>query len=141
MPEISSQVLLYFISQFSFACYNSLISKYSNFLFDLIFNIWVIYLFYWSIVDLKYCVSFRCTAKWSSEKFSYYFPLNRVPCSIQEILSACLFYVWEGGTSRASSALHSVLWGRPSRAGAHPKSGTSQIPHTQISAMAGLWVI
>ena len=38
-------------------------------------------LFYWSIVDLQYCVNFYCTAKWFSctyiytYSFLYYFPL------------------------------------------------------------------
>ena len=52
----------------------------------------------WSIVDLQYCVSFRCTAKWFSYSYIciylysffqffsiivYYKILNIVPCAIQ----------------------------------------------------------
>ena len=54
----------------------------------------------WSIVDLQYCVGFRCTAKWFS--FTYIIQiifhyklikiLNIIPCVIQQILAAYLFF-------------------------------------------------
>ena len=57
---------------------------------------------YWRMVDLKYCVSLRCTAHWFSLNIflfrflsltSYYKLLSRVPCTIQYILVGYLFYV------------------------------------------------
>ena len=55
----------------------------------------------WSIVDLQYCVGFRCTAKWFS--FTYFIQiifhyklikiLNIIPCVIQQILAAYLFFL------------------------------------------------
>ena len=53
------------------------------------------FLFYWSIVDLQYCVSFRYTAKWFSYTcffcifffiLDYYKILHIVPCAIQLFL-------------------------------------------------------
>ena len=46
-----------------------------------------IWLFYWSIIDLQYCINFCCTAKWFFfTLFSiivYHGILNMVPCAIQ----------------------------------------------------------
>ena len=51
----------------------------------------LLFFFYLTIVDLQYCVSFRCAA---SESFlSYYKILNIVPCVIQYTLAVDLFSV------------------------------------------------
>ena len=76
--------------------------KYYVLIFVLFFN----YIFYWSIVDLQCCVSFRCTAKWISYTYTYihsfyrlfsridhYRVLSRVPCAIQQVLISYLFYI------------------------------------------------
>ena len=56
--------------------------------------------FYWSIVDLQYCVSFRCTAKQIYPLFFRFFfnkghqrVLSRVPCAIQQALISYLFHM------------------------------------------------
>ena len=36
------------------------------------------YFFYWSIVDLHCCISFRCTAKWFSYIYMYVYILSQV---------------------------------------------------------------
>ena len=62
--------------------------------------------FDWSLVDLQYCVSFRCTAKWISYTLYPFFLrffsltgryriLSRVFCVIQQVLVSYLFYICE----------------------------------------------
>ena len=59
--------------------------------------------FYWSIVDLQYCISFRCTAKWFSYTYIYlstffFFRFfdhkshSRFRCAVQQVLFSYLFY-------------------------------------------------
>ena len=56
--------------------------------------------FYWSVVDLQCCVSFRCTAKWMSytcihlffSHIDHYRVLSGVPCAIQQFFSLCFMY-------------------------------------------------
>ena len=56
---------------------------------------WIFCFFYWTIVDLQYCVSFRCIAKWFRYIYvcvyiyfrffsiiGYYKILNIIPCAI-----------------------------------------------------------
>ena len=62
--------------------------------------------FYWRIVDLQCCVSFRCTAQWIRYTYTYtysflscfshiglYRVLSRVPCAIEYILNSYLFCI------------------------------------------------
>ena len=62
--------------------------------------------FYWSIVDLQCCVSFRGTAKVNqlyiyiyplffrfSSQVGHYRVLSRVPCAIQQVLISYIFYI------------------------------------------------
>ena len=61
----------------------------SNILLGLYF---LVFFFYWSIVDLQCCVSIRCTATWFGIFFrffsiiDYYKILNIVSCAIQQVL-------------------------------------------------------
>ena len=65
--------------------------------------------FYWRIVDLKYCISFRCTAKQISYTYrvyiypfffrffshiGYYRILSKIPCAIQQVLLGYLFILY-----------------------------------------------
>ena len=36
----------------------------------------LIFILYWSIVDLQYCVSFRCIAKWFSSTYTYIYSFS-----------------------------------------------------------------
>ena len=39
--------------------------------FRILFFFTLIFIIYWSIIDLQYCISFRCTAKWPSYSHTY----------------------------------------------------------------------
>ena len=43
--------------------------------------------FYWSIVDLQYCISFRCTAKWFSYTYIYIYIYISPPFSFSDSLT------------------------------------------------------
>ena len=68
--------------------------------------LWVFFFhFYWSIVDLQYCVTFCYTAQWISYTFLDSFPiyvntshiqhreLSRVPCVIAAVLISYLLHI------------------------------------------------
>ena len=55
----------------------------------------LIFILYWSTVDLQYCVSFRCTAKWFRhiwKKFMYIFCIIFHYRFLQDIEYSSLFY-------------------------------------------------
>ena len=39
--------------------------------FRILFFFTLIFIIYWSIIDVQYCISFRCTAKWPSYSHTY----------------------------------------------------------------------
>ena len=47
--------------------------KVMPFIFHIFFQLNLIFILYWSIVDLQYCVSFRCTATWFGYTYIYPF--------------------------------------------------------------------
>ena len=71
---------------------------YTNHRQSFLLSIFVLtFILYWSIVDLQYCVSFRCIAKMLQlyiclfflkffSHLGYYGLLSRVPCAIQQVL-------------------------------------------------------
>ena len=50
-----------------------------------------IFLFFLSIVDLQYCVSFRCTAKWFSSAYPFFFQILFHYRVLQDIEYSSLF--------------------------------------------------
>ena len=72
------------------------------------FKIMYLFTYYWSVIDLQHCVSFRCTAKWFSYIYVYIkyifqslFPyrlLQIVECSfLCSIVCSCVLVLFTGG--------------------------------------------
>ena len=100
----------------------------------IIYLLFSIKIFYWSIINLQYCVNFRCTAQWFNYiySFSNYFPLRTcvhvcsvMSDSLQSHGLTRLLCPWNFPSKNTGVGCHFLLQGIFSTQGLNPVSPAS----------------